>query len=66
MGTGRFIFSLNYSDADFDAVIERIIAATQGMQRDGWWWNGSQLTDKMIKRKVMKELLMIRLGLQAV
>ena len=35
VGTGRFIFSLNYSDVDFEAVAERFIAAAQAMQRDG-------------------------------
>ncbi len=64
VGTGRFIFSLNYSDADFDAVIECIVVAAQTMQRDGWWWNDSQLTNKTIKRKLFKELLQTRLGLK--
>jgi len=62
VGTGRFIFSLNYSEADFDAVIERVVAAAQTMQADGWWWRGSQLTNKLIKRRVLKELLAVRLG----
>jgi glutamate-1-semialdehyde 2,1-aminomutase len=62
VGTGRFIFSLNYSNADFDAVIERVVAAAQAMQADGWWWQGSQLTNKLIKRRVLKELLSVKFG----
>jgi len=38
VGSGRLIFSLNYSDADFEAVLQRFVAAAQAMQADGWWW----------------------------
>ena len=30
VGTGRLIFSLNYTDADFDAVADRFVAAAEG------------------------------------
>ena len=33
VGTGRLIFSLNYTDADFDAVADRFVAAAQAMQQ---------------------------------
>ena len=33
VGTGRLIFSLNYTDADFDAVADRFVAAAKAMQR---------------------------------
>ena len=38
IGTGRLIFSLNYTDADFEAVADRFVRAAKAMQRDGWWW----------------------------
>ena len=57
IGTGRFIFSLNYSDADMQAVLERFIAAAQSMKRDAWWWNGNDLSNKAIKRQILKEML---------
>lgn len=57
VGTGRFIFSLNYSDADFEAVADRIVAAAEAMQGDGWWWWNPALTNKAIKRAVLKETL---------
>jgi len=57
VGTGRFIFSLNYTAADFEAVAARIVAAAQAMQRDGWWWSAPALTNKSIKRRVMREML---------
>ena len=57
IGTGRFIFSLNYSDADMLAVLERFIAAAQSMKQDAWWWNGNELSNKAIKRQIVKEML---------
>ena len=30
IGTGRLIFSLNYTDADFEAVAERFVGRRQG------------------------------------
>jgi len=60
VGTGRFIFSLNYTDADFDAVVQRFVAGAQAMHNDGWWWAPPGLTNKAIKRGVLKEMLATR------
>ena len=60
VGTGRLIFSLNYTDADFAAVADRILSAARDMQRDGWWWSDAQLTNKSIRRRVFKEMLQAR------
>ncbi len=57
VGTGRFIFSLNYTEADFDAVLQRFVSACQAMQNDGWWWAPAGLTNKGIKRGILKEML---------
>ncbi|MDE2136662.1 MAG: aminotransferase class III-fold pyridoxal phosphate-dependent enzyme [Gammaproteobacteria bacterium] len=57
VGTARLIFSLNYSDADFAQVADRIIAAATAMQRDGWWWQSPALTNRAIRRQVLAELL---------
>lgn len=57
VGTGRLIFSLNYTDADFAAVTDRFVAAAQAMQRDGWWWSRAGLTNKFLRRQVLSELL---------
>jgi glutamate-1-semialdehyde 2,1-aminomutase len=60
VGTGRLIFSLNYTDADFAAVTERIVSAASAMLHDGWWWEGEALSNKAIKRRVLRELLQAR------
>jgi glutamate-1-semialdehyde 2,1-aminomutase len=62
VGTGRLIFSLNYTEADFTAVADRIVAAAEQMRRDGWWWSDPSLTNKAIKRRVFKEMLQARWG----
>ncbi|HEX3913187.1 MAG TPA: aminotransferase class III-fold pyridoxal phosphate-dependent enzyme [Steroidobacteraceae bacterium] len=60
VGTGRLIFSLNYSEQDYAAVAGKILAAAEQMQRDGWWWNDAQLTNKAIKRRMLKEMFQAR------
>jgi glutamate-1-semialdehyde 2,1-aminomutase len=57
VGTGRLIFSLNYTDADFTAVADRFVSAAQAMQRDGWWWSRAGVTNKVLRRQVLNELL---------
>ncbi|MCI1192924.1 aminotransferase class III-fold pyridoxal phosphate-dependent enzyme [Calidifontimicrobium sp. SYSU G02091] len=57
VGTGRLIFSLNYGDAEFAQVLERVVAAGRQMQADGWWWHDAALTDKAIKRSLLREML---------
>ena len=57
VGTGRLIFSLNYSDADFTEVAERFLRAAKKMKADGFWWHDPALTNKRIKRQILKEML---------
>ena len=57
VGTGRLIFSLNYTDADFAEVAERFVRAAEKMKRDGFWWHDASLTNKAIKRQILKEML---------
>jgi len=63
VGTGRFIFSLNYTDVEFDAVADRIVAACCSMSRDGWWWTAPHLSNKWIKRRVLEEIVSQRFGI---
>ena len=57
VGTGRIIFTLNYSDADFAAVCDRFVAAAEAMRRAGWWWRAPAATNKTIKRRILREML---------
>jgi len=57
VGTGRLIFSLNYSDADFTEVAERFVRAADKMKQDGWWWHEASLTNKNIRRRILKEMI---------
>jgi glutamate-1-semialdehyde 2,1-aminomutase len=62
VGTGRLIFSLNYTDADFAEVEKRFIAAATRMKEDGWWWHSASLTNKSIRRQILKEMIASRFG----
>ena len=61
IGTGRLIFSLNFSEADFETVATRFVQAATAMKNDGWW-ECDGLTNKGIRRGVLKEMLRQRLG----
>ncbi len=55
VGTGRFIFSLNYSDADMKQVRERILRAALRMRSDGWWWSDPQAPPSALRRGLLRE-----------
>jgi glutamate-1-semialdehyde 2,1-aminomutase len=57
VGSGRLIFSLNYSDADFEAVANKFVAAASTMHQDGFWWSSEAVTNKSIKRRVLREMI---------
>jgi glutamate-1-semialdehyde 2,1-aminomutase len=60
VGTGRIIFSLNYTEQDFEEVAQRFVSAALKMQADGWWWTDGTLTNKAIKRRILRELISAR------
>ncbi len=57
IGTGRFIFSLNYTEEDFAEVVERFVRAASAMERDGWWWASKSASNRSIRRSLLKEML---------
>jgi glutamate-1-semialdehyde 2,1-aminomutase len=57
IGTGRFIFSLNYTEDDFQAVATRFIAAARTMHQDGWWWADTSAQAAPIKRQILREMI---------
>lgn len=64
VGTGRLVFSLNYSDADMAEVTRRFLEAGRRMQADGWWWSAPELTHRSIRRRLLREMLGHKLGLR--
>lgn len=62
VGTGRLIFSLNYTEADFEEVCRRFVAACQAMEAGGWWWQDAAQTNQSIKRSIFREMLAHRRG----
>ncbi|WP_043835819.1 aminotransferase class III-fold pyridoxal phosphate-dependent enzyme [Muricoccus aerilatus] len=59
VGTGRLIFSLNYTEDQFAEVAKRFLAAAQAMERDGWW-AGPATTDRALRRQILREVLIHR------
>ena len=57
IGTGRFIFSHNYTQADFDEVADRIVRACRQMRDDAWWRQPSGASNKAIRKAVFREIL---------
>ena len=70
-GTGRLIFSLNYTAEDFAAVADRFVAAARAMRDDGWWGVGDDddpatgrrrrpTIPRMVLRETVAQLLSAR------
>jgi glutamate-1-semialdehyde 2,1-aminomutase len=65
IGTGRLIFSLNYTEADSTAVADHFVAAAKAMHQDGWWWCEAETTNKSIKRRILREIIAHRFSSRA-
>ncbi|MBV8500822.1 MAG: aminotransferase class III-fold pyridoxal phosphate-dependent enzyme [Paucibacter sp.] len=63
VGSGRLIWSLDHDEAAVDDVAARFVSAGKGMQRDGWWHEGTVPDNKSIRRSLLKEMLRQKLGL---
>jgi glutamate-1-semialdehyde 2,1-aminomutase len=37
VGSGRLLFSMEWTEADFDRLLEKMLAACKDMTDDGWW-----------------------------
>jgi glutamate-1-semialdehyde 2,1-aminomutase len=61
IGSGRLIFSLNFTEEDFSSVADRFVAAATEMERDGWWWTSPSTTNKAVRRALLREMIAHRL-----
>lgn len=57
VGTGRLIFSLDFSDEDFEEFASRFLRGARAMEADGWWWTPPGLTNQGIRRRLLREAL---------
>ena len=62
VGTGRLIFSLNVSDTDFDAVLEKFVRAGRDMREQGWWAPVAGQSNRGIRRGILREVIATALG----
>lgn len=60
IGTGRFIFSHSLTESEFEDIASRFVAAAEEMKAAGWWWSDAALTNRSIKRRVVREMLQAR------
>jgi glutamate-1-semialdehyde 2,1-aminomutase len=38
-------------------VVQRFVAAARAMQADGWWWHDESVSNKSIRRGLLREML---------
>jgi glutamate-1-semialdehyde 2,1-aminomutase len=57
VGSGRIVFSLDYTKAQFDEVCARFVAAAQACAQDGWWWHDPAASNRSIRRGLLREML---------
>lgn len=61
VGTGRLIFSLDIDDQLFADIVRRFVAAARAMAADGWWETPAGLTDKALRRGMLRQAVRTRL-----
>ena len=55
VGTGRCLFSLDFTLAQYDAVKTALLNAAKQMRTDGWW--DGDVDAKSISKKIAKEVV---------
>ena len=61
VGSGRIIMSHNFSDEEYEQVMDRFVVAARQMKQDGWWWHSPRLSNRAIKRQMLREMLVAKL-----
>jgi glutamate-1-semialdehyde 2,1-aminomutase len=57
VGTGRLIFSLDYTEEEFGVVAAKLVAAAVSMQADAWWWRDPAQDAGRLRGRIRTELL---------
>jgi glutamate-1-semialdehyde 2,1-aminomutase len=58
VGSGRVIFSLDFTAEEYGEVVARILAAARRMQGGGWWWElPVPQPRRQLRRQLARELL---------
>jgi glutamate-1-semialdehyde 2,1-aminomutase len=52
VGTGRCLSSLDYTDADYDALQLKLLNAAHKMKRDGWWLHEKEQPGRNMRMRV--------------
>jgi glutamate-1-semialdehyde 2,1-aminomutase len=61
VGSGRVIFSLDYTEQQYQLVAERIVAAATRMREAGWWWAPAVAAPRRaLRRALAREFLQAR------
>ncbi len=55
VGSGRLIFSLDFTETDFAEVCDRFVAACKAM-RDDAWWQGPETSNRAIRKSILAEV----------
>ncbi len=56
VGTGRLVFNLSYTDAEFEQVVQAMLRACDDMVEGGWWLTQPGTTRAHIQRQVLLEM----------
>lgn len=60
VGSGRVIFSLDYTPDEYQLVEDRILAAAERMREAGWWWlPASPHARRVMRRALAGDLLQV-------
>ena len=65
VGTGRCLFSLDFSEEDYEKVKQALLRAARQMKQDGWWDGNASASDisKLIGKEMAWQMVAQRLGL---